>query len=1046
MGVRKRVLLAVLATVLLGAAFIRLDGRQALRDLLRKPEVLRAFELEKSACLANLGSRRPIYFWKHGEFAATIRELGRLRVDEVVPELTLLLDNEILPDACIDALGAIADDRAIFALAGRALSTEGLAGGKEAGEHLRRIAVPIYPVLVRALSAPDPLLRRRAAILLGRLPSKFRLLPRSGAEDATLLAVPPDGAEVLLPRFQDASPQARFEAVRAYLSLGGDPRAARSILASDSNLSIRDLLDGTTAAVASREYPTWFLPVPSNYFAVRSAAVHRYRRPSSADYRHVSGWRAFRDGLEIRLSLPEATLNLAEPQFELNRPVWVRAEIRNPGPARRSLRGAGSDAPFVSLWLRDAYGHHERIRRAESEAVPARLGGGSEPEVALGPGDVAIVELNLIRGLSQLRFNGRYRIAVSARAEEPPILEFLVQGLPEPAWLTQNPGPLGIDPSRIYFEGMDVSLPPAPPELHDRAPVSSSSSGVDERVAPETEATLMRFIATKDRRLLYDLTRLHSAKELSTNLQQLPLTITPSSKMGPRQLIARQATEPNDELVNLRVLRGDAEAYHVLVERRFVVPIPDRLGNKQSWKSQILYSTFHDGGLSEPVVVCESCSNPASSIAPDGTLWLVTAEDRGLTARRLSREGEWSPAESILDESPRRWSGFDATLDGEGNLLVVWAAWNGKDRPATFRWRTRNANGWSPAESAPLALGMTVRNPHARWLNGKLSIFATTQEKQGSASRTSLFVREGSGRLDSRRSDASGGDLEFAPPGEPILLVSHYYNSAGTVDFEELRAVGMTQGGEVADLGALAAPEGGYRGLGLATDSTGQPIILAGWKGHALLLRRSESGRTEAALLMLASKSEGTTVRGLPKPPMIGNPQLFVAGDQFVAFWLETLWRMEGNQPRPGESRLWYLSGSLSDLEWRDVTELAVALRPTTGLLRSDLGYLGRTAIAEALAADERGESLAAMERFVWLIESSRELGGFLEPESASVPSTWIQQRFRNGDAEVRQRLWTLAAERPLFFALESSLLGLLAEEIRPQERVERSGSATRLH
>jgi hypothetical protein len=179
---------------------------------------------------------------------------------------------------------------------------------------------------------------------------------------------------------------------------------------------------------------------------------------------------------------------------------------------------------------------------------------------------------------------------------------------------------------------------------------------------------------------------------------------------------------------------------------------------------------------------------------------------------------------------------------------------------------------------------------------------------------------------------------------------------------------------------------------------------------------------------------------------MIGNPQLFVAGDKFVAFWLETLWRMEGHQPGPRQSRLWNLSGSLSGLDWRDVTELAFALRPTTGLLRSDLGYLGRTALSEALAADERGETLAAMDRFVWLIESSRDLGGFLEPESASVPSAWIQQRFRSGDAEVRQRLWTLAAERPLFFALDSSLVGLLAEEIRPQERVERSGSVTKLH
>ena len=59
MRVRKRALLAALATVLLGAAFIRLDGQQAIRDLLRKSEVLRAFELEKAACLDDPGSRRP---------------------------------------------------------------------------------------------------------------------------------------------------------------------------------------------------------------------------------------------------------------------------------------------------------------------------------------------------------------------------------------------------------------------------------------------------------------------------------------------------------------------------------------------------------------------------------------------------------------------------------------------------------------------------------------------------------------------------------------------------------------------------------------------------------------------------------------------------------------------------------------------------------------------------------------------------------------------------------------------------------------------------
>ena len=382
-----------------------------------------------------------------------------------------------------------------------------------------------------------------------------------------------------------------------------------------------------------------------------------------------------------------------------------------------------------------------------------------------------------------------------------------------------------------------------------------------------------------------------------------------------------------------------------------------------------------------------------------------------------------------------------------GGVVVVWAPWNGNDLTGQSGATGPRCERLAACRVAPLPSGLTVRNPRARWLNGDLGIFAAAKEGSAAGEPFGLFVMRERGRLDHRKFDVNGSDLESAPSGEPLLLVQHFYHPAGTAELQQFRAVGLTPKGSVAEiLAALMAPEGGYDSLGPAVDSTGRPLILAGWNGHALLLRRSEPAQSQAALLTLASKSDVADFLGSPKPPTIGHPQLFVTGDRFVAFWLETLWHIEGTQPRPRESRLWYLSGSLSGLEWRDVTELAVALRPTTGLLRSDLGYLGRTAIAEALAADERGETLAAMERFVWLIESSRDLGRFLEPESASVPSTWIQQRFRNGDAEVRQRLWTLAAERPLFFAPDSSLLGLLAEEIRPQERVERSGSVTTLH
>lgn len=614
----------------------------------------------------------------------------------------------------------------------------------------------------------------------------------------------------------------------------------------------------------------------------------------------------------------------------------------------------------------------------------------------------------------------------------------MVQGIPEQPWRSNYDGELGVDPSRIYFEDVDYSLPSALQE--PPSPEPAPSGGAGEKLPSEAEAALRRFVETGDRNLLYNFTRSLSMRQLSTGLRQLPVTIRPSGENAPRALIDWQASEPSEVLEDLRALRGDGATFHLLVVRQFIVPIPDRLGNPRSWKNLVLYSTFRDGKLSEPVVVCEGCSKPAASVAPDGSLWLVTADDRGLSARQRSRDGAWSAPEPIVEDNPRMIRGFDLAIDGRGSLFVVWAPWYGKEDPATLRLRVRNGDGWQPAEAFPMAHELEVMHPRARWLSGELGILAAVKEGAGAGYSLTLYLRKEKERLDRRKLSVNGSDLASSPSGEPLLFVQHFFHPAATAELQQLQVVGTTQEGEVAELDGLAVPAGGYGGgVGPATDATGHPLVLAGWDGHVLVLGRADPGHTRAALLALASKADVVGDDASPRPPMIGSPQLFVAGNRFEAFWLETRWRMEGTQPRPKGSQLWYLSGDLSELDWHDVAELASALRPTTGLLRSDLAFLGQAALAEARVAEERGDTRGAMERYIWLIESSRDLGNFLGPDSASLPGTWIAQRFRAGDAEVRDRLWELAAERPLFFAPDSSFLRLLAEEIGPRERIERA-------
>ena len=164
------------------------------------------------------------------------------------------------------------------------------------------------------------------------------------------------------------------------------------------------------------------------------------------------------------------------------------------------------------------------------------------------------------------------------------------------------------------------------------------------------------------------------------------------------------------------------------------------------------------------------------------------------------------------------------------------------------------------------------------------------------------------------------------------------------------------------------APEGDYS-LGPAVDSTGRPLILAGWNGHALLLRRLEPAQSQAALLTPASKSDVADFLGSPKPPTIGHPQLFVTE---IGSWPSGSKR-SGTSKEPSRGLEKADSGTCRAVSPAWSGAMSRSLRSPCARRRdcsARISATGRTAIAEALAADERGETLAAMERFVWLIEA----------------------------------------------------------------------------
>ena len=906
------------------------------------------------------------------ELEPTIRELGRLRVREAVPDLALLMSNVApsyfdVSEACADALSQIGGPAALFAVASDFLSNE------QRDRVVGRLVTAgelLTPILLSATSSPDELVRRRALRILATI-------GHLGLHDDLPgpLRLPPGTAAGILPLLSDPSAAVRFEAIAAYRTLRGETAPAVARAPAESSLSVRNgLLLAPWRESGWQLYGRASMPVAS----VLRALHYRSYLPPAIDYRWASPWHPYgSEGLEFRLHATGTKLSVPEPVPELAPPFWIRLELRNPTAMRQTFRlteeGWLWDLPLL---LRDRFGRHSYIRPGDT-GVRADYGGSGPPPILrhLDRGAVLCWEFDLVREVTMPRFDGEY--TVTAAKDEAPLLRFSIEGLPPPVWVrSEDHHGMGFDQARVYYA--DVQLPTTV------KPVAERPSAAPIRADAAVEALVTRYLAG-DRGALLQLARRLGTREISDLLRARPLSRPALVRVNPQPLALAWHGKTLGS-VGAPLLAIDPEGGIHLAFTSQALPRPPRGAIRdEDFRCQVSYSHLTNGGWSRPQEIfggADSCFRATHLlVAPDGALLLLATDRQQVLARRRPLGGDWQPAESCVAFESHLVRGVDAAFDTAGNLQLVWAPWLGKERRSPIHRRIRTAAGWGAVEVLP-AVSADLWGP--------------------------MLIRAGDAlRLLVRRQDP----------------LSHRWGLAEHRDSEwtELAAGDATRSLE------SSLYERGQADSTLVPGDDQELYQLRALGGALVLARRGpEDHGGGLSLVFAVPEAQGGAIYGAERGPLLlTQPALALAGGRLAAAWVET---------KEEQTLLRTFVGSIPQGGWRSSDEVLLDISRVGGLQLPDLERIAADSLAAIEKAKASQDRRAEVKARIYLLENRDSFGGHVRSDELAKSAREISAACLS-DELTRELIAARAALDPEVLAGLERCTWTLQKELAPRVR-----------
>jgi hypothetical protein len=488
---------------------------------------------------------------------------------------------------------------------------------------------------------------------------------------------------------------------------------------------------------------------------------------------------------------------------------------------------------------------------------------------------------------------------------------------------------------------------------------------------------LKQLVTTGRQEHLLALTHKLTVKEIAARLKAMPRSasgITPLAE-GAGARLERVVGPTRDSIGVTGTVFDSRGAMHFVYYRSQTVKMTDYLGNKLRSVTKVIYRREEHGKWSDPAVLYRMGGGALNKLLMDrkGKLFLVgikannTPEDvdgikpghSRIVLLRKPRDGKWSKPEWCTTDPLKLEHGFDASLDDEGRLHLIWAHWRNNRERQALRYRVRGEKLWGKEEVLPRAEGRNLTNPLVRRLGGQLRVVAAAQTSDYGTIGTCQLVRQQKGWVPPQLIlDKTGFEHRLAHRGSRFLLTvfkraSPMRGSYLFFGFDE-KTARLKPAGRITLSGTEFDPSYGWSYLSVAWGPDRKPYALVTRGGNLYLLRPGAEGTTEA-LCVFAGKEAKSQVWG---------QHLFFRKGRVRVMWSAQEQEMNG---------LYVLDGVIPEKGWQPVDRLPLRLRAGVGLIRSDHFMLSTSIYHRARELEEALDMDAAVERYVYILRNTKE-------------------------------------------------------------------------
>lgn len=506
----------------------------------------------------------------------------------------------------------------------------------------------------------------------------------------------------------------------------------------------------------------------------------------------------------------------------------------------------------------------------------------------------------------------------------------------------------------------------------------AGSSAPGEATAAAARARLFEaFLENGDLGALSSLTYEMNVDEISEHLKAMPQRM---SVWGQGQLKCVVTHEISYDSVCRMAVDSQGDLHVVFTKQRVT---KDRKNGIEYPECALFYTRWVDDQWQKPTAMPDCKLFPERLLLvldADDTKWLFGAGRalketplgggdllRNILAMRCSKEGSWSESKCVIEDEPHFIHGLDVLPDAAGSMHLAWSHYFRESAAQEHIRYVQLGDGGGDMEELRPPRHDDMAYPRLASMNGAVHLFAFKHrsyvggQELGARGLEEIYhyVREGERwrQLPNVTDQIGGFDWKVSVSGDNLLMAVPANHEAAKKAYAVYRS---TDEGDISLRTHFCLPgrytEERWSVSSMEDGSNGALYSIIARMGAVYLIRIGAQGRVEAICLN-HSGSERWEIR---------EPQFLISGGEFHAVW---------TAKRHARSSVMHIGGRLPEDGWVELCSLTWRATCSTGLGKTELCELDGHLCAEAQEIEASGDTVRAIERYIYVIANRGRAG-----------------------------------------------------------------------